>query len=68
MIRELTAHIAPKVNMTTIVVFHDRVTSREKSEEQDLSGWHHLSCSSNSLESLAEAKSETAEQLVQKDP
>lgn len=40
--------------------FHNLLTSGEKSEEQDLSGWHGFSYSSNCLESLAEVKSETA--------
>lgn len=55
----LTALTAPKVNTATAVVLHERVAKGEKSEKQDLSGWHHSSCSSNCLESLAEAKSET---------
>lgn len=54
MIRRLTAPIFPKANMATIVVFHDGITSGEKSEKQDLSGWHRFSCSSNCLECLAE--------------
>lgn len=55
----LMALTTPKVNTATVVVLHDRVTLEEKSEKQDLSGWHRSSCSSNCLESLAEAKTET---------
>lgn len=55
----LTALIAPKVNIATVVVLYHWVTPGEKSKKQHLSGWHRSSCSSNCLESLAEARSKT---------